>query len=762
MERTTGKFQINHIYLDFILALSNLSEAKHILLLTGIIDPADLPREIQDKIVSVSLSEDPASALQGEVSFDLAIIVPNFGRYGGIHEFPRSWNLSSASAKQNSEDAWLAWAIQATRPDGMIFALTSQGMLTSSLREPVRQCVIREGLETVISLGKTFHPATSVSASLLIIRRSHNPKEISFVDMSDVTEDADWVSIASSIKDTRLSNVDIQGFWATTVNRDSLLGQSRLDPYFYHPKFLRIEPPEGYIEFLLSDIGEIRGGRSLASFKSQAESEGVQIPFIQVGNITPEGSLSVEWAKSFPKMPEEISRAGYACPGDILITVAGTLGKVCLVPDDYVNGLYYDTSVRRLRVDQDIVSPVAVYEFLNSEIARVQVERYASGSVIPIISSIDLSNIRIFLPNSEIKDLDEIGEMVEIPKLPPKKLHQVIADMLVNQVVNSLRSVEDQERQEWRENAVTNLRQIMQQIQKDHEPLDELVTREYPLPIALAYRRMIRAEHNPYEQVGRLIGLYESLTQFFYYVLLSDYLKNPALQRVYHPNDKGVRGAYKSYSMDKRLKFVDGLLKTIKRQAGKDSNLRPFIPELLGVDLCAPLDKLRCLRNEDSHSAAGTTAAQRAILEENIPLAEHLLNEVRFLREYPLCRVQGSYAQQGKVILTIEYFQGALYETDIREQEAPIAEDEQPKQITADREHVVLLNSQFDWLDLHPFYQVITSKEYRYEAHLCFHKQVITDEAGQRQIHGESIQFRREFPLPGIQDLDRLVTLAKL
>jgi hypothetical protein len=66
------------------------------------------------------------------------------------------------------------------------------------------------------------------------------------------------------------------------------------------------------------------------------------------------------------------------------------------------------------------------------------------------------------------------------------------------------------------------------------------------------------------------------------------------------------------------------------------------------------------------------------------------------------------YAQRGKVVLTTEYFQGALYETDIREQEAPLTED------------------------------------------------------GQRQILGESIQFRREVSLPGIQDLQRLVTAAKL
>jgi hypothetical protein len=756
------EIQFNQPYLDFLLTLADFSEASRILLPTGIVSPDDLPSEAQDKIAEVPLQKEPASTMQGLDGFDLAIIVPFFGRYGSVHEFPKSWDLPTASAQKHHEDAWLAWAIHTTKPGGLILALTSQGMLTSSLREPVRQCVIAEGLETVVSLGATFYPASSVSASLLIVRRGRNPDEITLIDLSDVDQDADWISIAEAIRDARLATIDVQGFWSTTVKRGSLLGQSRLDPYFYHPKFLRIEPSEGYTEFLLSDIGEIRGGRSLASIKSATEhEEGTPVPFIQVGNITPEGTLSVEWAKSFPKIPENTSRAGFARPGDILITVAGTLGKVCLVPDAYTDGLYYDTSVRRIRVDQDIVKPEAVYEFLNSEIARAQAERYASGSVIPTISSADLGNIRVFLPNSEVKEL-EPDATVEAVKRPPKSFPQVIADMLEAQVVSPLHSTEIEKDPDWRAQAVENLRSIMLQIQKDHEPLDELVTREYPLPIALAYRRMIRAQHNPYEQIGRLVELYEALTQFFYYVLLSDYLRSPALQRVYRTSDKGVRRAFKSFSMDRRLKFVNDLLKAIKKQGAKDSELHPFIPELLGVDVYGPLDELRRLRNVDAHSAAGTPAAQRALLEENIPLIENLLDEIRFLQGYPLCRVQGSYAQRGKVILTIEYFQGALYETDIREQEAPLTEDEQPKQITADREHVVLLNSQFDWLDLHPFYQVITSKEYRYEAHLCFHKQIDTNEDGQDQILGESIQFRREFGLPGIQDLQRLVTAAKL
>jgi hypothetical protein len=475
------------------------------------------------------------------------------------------------------------------------------------------------------------------------------------------------------------------------------------------------------------------------------------IPFIQVGNIKPQGDLSDERVRTFPKAPEASSKAGFACPGDILVTVAGTLGKVHLVSENYDDGLYYDTSVRRVRVDEDIVDPEVVYEFLKSEVARTQIERYASGSVIPMISSADLGNIRVFLPPSRVKGLQEAGVVDEDVIEPQKSFREVIADMLLAEVVNPLRSMEGEATSNWRTQAVESLQQITKQIQRDHEPLDELVIREYPLPIALAYRRMIRAVHNPYEQVGRLVELYEALAQFFYYVLLSDYLRNPVFQEVFYPKDKGVRTAYKNFSMASRLKFIDGFLKAVKEHATADSDLQLFIPELLDVDLYTPLDDFRELRNEDAHSAAGTPSAQRAILQENRPSIEALLDQVRFLRGYPLCRVQSSYGKRGKVILRIEYFQGALYETDIREQEAPLTESGQPKQILADAEHVVLLNSQFDWLDLHPFYQIINSEEYQYEAHMCFHKQT-----KKNQLLGESIQFRKEFPLPGIKDLQRL------
>ena len=50
---------------------------------------------------------------------------------------------------------------------------------------------------------------------------------------------------------------------------------------------------------------------------------------------------------------------------------------------------------------------------------------------------------------------------------------------------------------------------IVEALQTGEKRFEELINLFYPLPIAIAYRRMMRAYHNPYEQVNRLVELYE-------------------------------------------------------------------------------------------------------------------------------------------------------------------------------------------------------------------------------------------------------------
>ena len=97
-----------------------------------------------------------------------------------------------------------------------------------------------------------------------------------------------------------------------------------------------------------------------------------------------------------------------------------------------------------------------------------------------------------------------------------------------------------------------------------------------------------------------------------------------------------------------------------------------------------------------------------------------------------------------------------MHETDI--QEAPaLIEGGEPKLVLADQDHVILLTPEYDWLDLHPFYQVISSEQYRYESHLCFVKQ----KKGGIFV-GESVQFRAETEMLGYENLRQRAMAAGL
>ena len=750
----TGQIHFNQPYLNFLISLADFTKVNRIFLLTGIIDISSLPVDVRDKVTLAPLDQYPKQAMANLKDFDLSIIVPNFGRINRQDlKFPTEWERSKTGTAF-IEDAWLAWAISATRANGQILAVTSQGMLNSTLRQPIRQKIIDEGLNSVILLGATYRPETSVNSAALVIKRGAVASKLTLIDVSQVAEDADWIAIAKSIQKSKPIEKDVSGYWFVNVSSEQLTQHARLDPDFYHPRFLQIEPPSGYTEFLLSDIAEIRGGRSLSSLeKPNNDQDDVRIPFVQVSNITQAGQLSVEWARTYPQSLKHSSQSGWAKPGDILVTSAGTLGKVCIVPETYSEGVFFDTSIRRVCADHEVVSTDMLYDYLKSETAQLQMERYSSGSVIPIISTANLGSVRVFIPDSS----DDDGKVVKIER-KPERTHEtfskVIARILQEKVVTPLLAEDQNEISNWREDTIEKLRGIMRQIQKDHEPLEDVVSRHYPMPIALAYRRMTRAYHNPYEQMNRLVELYESIAQFLYYVLLSDYLRTAELYKNL-PLDKAFKSsvkAFESFSMDRRLKFIHSLLERVKQE-----QIQIFVPELLSVDLFTPLNQLRQIRNESAHSAAGTPAAQKALFELNWPPIQDLLEQLRFLREYPLCRIENFYSTGNRTLFRAEFFQGALQETDIREQEAAVAEDGQLKLIGADREHVILLNPQFDWLDLHPFYQVITSPEYKYESHLCFHKQIRN-----KKLFGESIQFRTEFTLPGIDDLEQMKKSAGL
>jgi hypothetical protein len=727
-------------HLDFLLRYGQIKRSKNLTVTLGVIEKDNLPDDVVAKTHFVDLHKDPEDAFQQAVLSDITIVVPPFGRFSQPKDIilPPNVEISQLVARRHIEDVWLLWGIAKTKPGGLIMAVTSEGMLNSASRSPIREHVLAQGLEATILLGSTFSGSV-INTALLMIRRNITPDKILLMDASNLQESWEWIALANALSKRAFAEYDLN-VWYTDIDVSHLRSE-RLDPNFYHPRYLQIEPQEGYSEYILSDIADILGGRPLASLNDIDEPDSPRIPFLQVSSIAPDGKLRLDNVRYFPKTKDAETRAGFARAGDILITTAGSLGKCCIIPENLTTGVYFDTSIRRIRVDEEIATVERVYTFLQSEAAQLQIERYASGSVIPIISSSNLGSLRVFLPD-DANDLDAPILATSIP--------QSIAQTLLDKVIEPLQKADDED-DNWREPILEVLNNAIHIIRRGRRSLDELVNQSYPLPIAIAYRRMTRASHNPYEQRSRLIELYEALTYFFYNVLFCDYLSNPELQAAYTPSDKPVKRSFERFPMEPRLSFIKDLLSVVRK-----NQLQIKMMELAGIELYEPLNSIREVRNNEYHSASGTPAAQKAIFEEGWRHLEPLLRDLSFLESYSLCRVDSLFSKKGQLHARIEHFRGAMYETDIQEQKIPI-EDGDPKLILADQDHVILLTPEYSWLDLNPFYQVVSSEQYRYESHLCFVKQKKNG-----QLVGESMQFRDETTMPGYDNLRQRAIIAGL
>ncbi len=734
-----GNISFSQNHLDFLLRYGQVKKSENPLITLGVIKKDDLSDEVVNKASFVDLTMNPVDAFADIPPSDLSIVIPHFGRFGARKEFatPKDMVIPQQPVR-HSEDAWLLWTVANTQSKKLILAVTSEGMLNSASRQSIREAVIFKGLEAVILLGATFSESM-VNTALLVIRRDSIPSSILLLDASNLQENWEWAKLANALNKQNLQELDLN-IWYTHINKTNLNAE-RLDPNFYHPRYLQISPQEGYSEYILSDIAEISGGRSLSSLK-EVEKDGLpEIPFLQVSSITTEGKLLLNNVRYFPKTGKAEFKSGFAEAGDILVTSAGSLGKCCIVPEELAHGVYFDTSIRRIRVDPELAQNDRVYDFLQSEAAQLQIERYASGSVIPIISSANLGSIRIFLPD----DNNDFSRPTSATSIA-----QSIAQTLQDKVVSPLQKI-DNDDDSWREQILEVLNNTIHIIQRNRRSLEELISQSFPLPIALAFRRMNRASHNPYEQRSRLIELYESITYFFFYILFCDYLDNSELQSNYTPSRKNVKRSFENFAMAPRLTFIYELLEVVRNK-----NLQIKMMELVNFDLYTPLNSIREVRNNEYHSASGTPASQKAIFREGWEHLESLLRELAFLENYSLCRVDSFFSQNGQLRIRFEHFRGAMHETDIQEEVVPI-EGGEPKLVLADQEHVILLTPEYSWLDLHPFYQVMSSEQYRYESHLCFVKQ-----KQEASFVGESVQFRAETKMPGYENLYQRAIVAGL
>jgi hypothetical protein len=172
------------------------------------------------------------------------------------------------------------------------------------------------------------------------------------------------------------------------------------------------------------------------------------------------------------------------------------------------------------------------------------------------------------------------------------------------------------------------------------------------------------------------------------------------------------------------------------------------IAELVGSSVPVLVRQLQDdLRNRLSHTATATESQQRNALKEFEPIVEELLSDLEFLLDYRLVRITSFFYERGNLVRCMEVYHGVVPGLD----DQILAED--TGLTRADRDHLVLLDTEDQVLDLYPLYQRVASEETRYETHLCFLKQ---RKKSRQLLEGESIQGAFPVNLRGFEEFEAL------
>ena len=102
-------------------------------------------------------------------------------------------------------------------------------------------------------------------------------------------------------------------------------------------------------------------------------------------------------------------------PGDILISLVGTIGKVLILPKDCEDGIINPRLVK-LSLDKRIIKPECIKYLLNSISAKTYFKFSSHGGTMDILNLTIIKSLPIPLPplKEQIKILDEINEKISI------------------------------------------------------------------------------------------------------------------------------------------------------------------------------------------------------------------------------------------------------------------------------------------------------------------------------------------------------------
>ncbi len=628
----------------------------------------------------------PEEVAQAEFPYDVILCSPTFG----------SIIKSPDGSSDPNEEFWLKWSINHLSNKGRLAIIVPTGLLSNYSQKAIREFLTTNaGIEAIIDLPSGWAQGTYPQASILLITSNRNlDRDIKMIHFTKA-ESIPWDSLSSNVRNGQLDITQLKSGIGFTLKAADL-DKHRLDVQYYHLKQIGFTPPDPHVykEERLADLVRIRSGERFS--KEDFQSHG--IPFVQVKNVTTNGTLDLQQVQTIIPEVAEQSR-GYSRPGDILITTAGTIGKVVLIDDSFSGkGVCIDTSLRRLEVlDTNRLLPEYLTIYLQTLMAQHQMKMLTTGSVIPVLANPNLSELKVYVPN-----VTKQREIIAIFK-----------DSTLDYETKVSKSFYGGKPEPTPPPPTLEPPPTIGSTEP--ESLQKIVQAQFPFPIARAYTLFTNSEYEPGNmRVKALIDLSESIVYYVYNILVADQLRRLKLDNA--KLKKEMDNSYSNYSLSRRLGVISVILKLARMQSAIDL----FMPELTTIDLQVCRDIQKDVRNVWSHTNAFPENKCRQVIKKYQPRLEKLLHSLKFLTDYNLIQVIRITIRNGRLQHHVFSMMGnnSLFQHEIEELD-------KDNIILADSLHIILIAKArgYDFLDLHPFYLVHAWENTGEFDHLCFFKQ---------------------------------------
>ncbi len=152
--------------------------------------------------------------------------------------------------------------------------------------------------------------------------------------------------------------------------------------------------PQGWKVGTINEIIQILSGYA---FKSDTFTEAGPYRLITIKNVQ-DGSLNIDGAAYLSEIPDKMPQHCYLAIGDILLSLTGNVGRVCIVDRD---GLLLNQRVAKLQ-PKDKRNIFFTYALFRQDSFKQYLIQIAKGTAQLNLSPVETSDTKIVLPNQDI------------------------------------------------------------------------------------------------------------------------------------------------------------------------------------------------------------------------------------------------------------------------------------------------------------------------------------------------------------------------